>query len=190
MHPFMKISTLVRHGAIAPEIVNSPASLPIYQSAAWEFATLKEAERVFTGALPGAVYGTRGVPNVSALETAIAELEGADGAVITSGGSAAIFASLQAHLRPGDHVVAGIDLFGGTLALLRAFERWGVDVRLVDLCDTAHARAVRILERGFGSVLSFELNVDRAGCAQGAPGASRRILSTIGRPRRSGGRRG
>lgn len=130
------ISTLLGHAAVAPEPVNRPASLPIYQSAAWEFASLEEAEQIFSGAVPGAVYGTRGAPNASALEAAIAALEGADSAVITSGGSSAVFASLFANLRPGDRVVASIDLFGGTMGLLRTLEKWGIGVRFVDLGDS------------------------------------------------------
>ena len=135
MSPGKSVSTLAGHAAVAPDLVNRPASPPIFQSAAWEFSSLAEAEQVFSGAIPGAVYGTRGVPNVSALEAAIAELEGANGAVVTSGGSSAIFASLFAHLRRGERIVASIDLFGGTIGLLRTLEKWGIDVRFVDLGD-------------------------------------------------------
>src|SRR4051812_46090565 len=135
MHPVTSIATLVGHAGGAPEVVNRPASPPIYQSAAWEFATLDEAEQIFSGAVHGAVYGTRGVPNISGLEAAIAELEGASDAVVTCAGSAAVFAVLYAHLRPGDRVVASIDLFGGTIGLLRKLESWGVDVQFADIGD-------------------------------------------------------
>jgi len=137
MRPFTSIPTGAGYSAVTSDPVNRPASPPIYQSAAWEFASIEQADQIFSGMVPGAVYGTRGVPNLTSLEGAIADLERAERALVTSGGSASIFAALFAHLRPGDRVVASIDLFGGTIGLLNVLRNWGIDVRLVDLADSA-----------------------------------------------------
>jgi cystathionine beta-lyase/cystathionine gamma-synthase len=64
-------------------------------------------------------YSRTGNPTRCALERCLAALEGAEHGLAFASGSAASAAVLSA-LRPGDHVVAGDDLYGGTY---RLFER-------------------------------------------------------------------
>ena len=115
---------------------NRPAAMPIYQSSGWEFDDLAHSERVFAGAEPGVSYATLGsVPNNLALEKSLLVLHGAEDAVATCGGMAALAGVFRAHLRPGSRVVASRDLFGLTVALLAEFERWGVETVFVDFSD-------------------------------------------------------
>lgn len=73
-----------------------------------------------------------GLPNVRALEQALADLEGADDAVAVSSGMAAITLTLLAVLRAGDHVVAVEDSYCETGAFLTdEAPRFGVDTTLV-----------------------------------------------------------
>lgn len=51
------------------------------------------------------VYGRRGTPTSTALETAVAEIEGGHSCCLTSSGLAAICTALMAFARPGDHVL-------------------------------------------------------------------------------------
>lgn len=51
------------------------------------------------------VYGRRGTPTSTALETAVAEIEGGHACCLTSSGLAAICTALMAFARPGDHVL-------------------------------------------------------------------------------------
>jgi len=73
----------------------------------------------------------------NALENRLAALSGGEHALAFASGTAAIVSAMTATLRPGDHVVAFDDLYGGTKSMLsRLFdERLGVDVSLVDARD-------------------------------------------------------
>ena len=129
------LSTVAVHGSRTSPLANRPATDAIYQSAAWEFETLAQAEAIFDGRVAGATYGTRGVPNHRGLEQLIAHLQGAETALATCSGMAALAGTVLALLKPGDRVVASIDLFGVTVALLKELERWGVETTYVDATD-------------------------------------------------------
>src|SRR5262249_6800631 len=91
---------------------------------------------------PGYVYGRFGTPNHTMLEATLARLEGADAALVTASGMGALTAMLLAALRPGDHLVAGRDLYGTTTALLREqAPRWGIAVSFADAADAAAVEA-------------------------------------------------
>ena len=66
-------------------------------------------------------------------EAKIAALEGAEAAVVTASGSAAISATLLSQLRAGDELIATRQLYGGSYRLLRdVFPRYGIVVRHVE----------------------------------------------------------
>jgi cystathionine beta-lyase len=60
------------------------------------------------------VYGRRGTPTTFALEEAIAELEGAAGAISFPSGLAAIAGALLAFVKTGDHVLVTDNVYGPT----------------------------------------------------------------------------
>ena len=99
------------------------------------------------GLRQGYEYGRSGNPTRTALEVQLAALEGAAQARSFASGLAAEDALLRAVLRPGDDVLLGADVYGGTYRLLsRVLGPWGVTVRIVDLGD-AGAVAMAIAER-------------------------------------------
>jgi cystathionine beta-lyase/cystathionine gamma-synthase len=128
------MTAAVRAAAYTPP-VNLPASMPIYESAAWSFRDLDELDAVIAGAQPGVVYGSFGVPNHDALESLGRALEQADAAVAVNGGMTAIFGALFTHLPPGGRIVASYNLFGPTLQLLNELRRHDIEIALVDGCD-------------------------------------------------------
>ncbi|MEV0388705.1 aminotransferase class V-fold PLP-dependent enzyme [Nonomuraea sp. NPDC050643] len=78
-------------------------------------------------------YGAAGNPNRSALEHALAALEGGSEALTFASGSAAISAVLRTVLSPGAHVLLPRDVFQGTARLLVRLSEWGVDHDMVDM---------------------------------------------------------
>jgi cystathionine gamma-synthase/cystathionine gamma-lyase len=78
------------------------------------------------------------------LEEVLASLEGGEHGLAFASGMAASNAVLQL-LKPGDHVLAGADLYGGTYRLLeRAFRPWGLHASYEDATNlSAFASAVR-----------------------------------------------
>jgi cystathionine gamma-lyase len=80
-------------------------------------------------------------PTRTALEECVASLEGARWGLCFSSGMAAVNAVLD-RLVPGDHVVCGNDLYGGTYRIFRrVFERYGIRFSFVDASDVAQVEA-------------------------------------------------
>jgi len=95
----------------------------------------------------GYEYGRAGNPTRTALETQLAAIEGGVHGLSFASGLAAEDALLRAVLRPGDEVLLGSDVYGGTYRLIaRILGPWGVTVRVVDMSDLA-AVAAALAER-------------------------------------------
>jgi cystathionine gamma-synthase len=96
----------------------------------------------------GYEYGRAGNPTRTSLETLLASLEGGKRALSFSSGLAAEDALLRAVLEPGDHVVLGNDVYGGTHRLInRIHGAWGIRNTTVDLGDLDAVRTALATER-------------------------------------------
>ena len=88
------------------------------------------------GLRQGYEYGRSGNPTRTALETQLAAIEGGRHGLSFSSGLAAEDALLRAVLKPGDEVLLGDDVYGGTYRLIaRILGPWGVGLRIVDMSD-------------------------------------------------------
>jgi cystathionine gamma-synthase len=88
------------------------------------------------GLRAGYEYGRSANPTRTALEKQLAALEGGSHGLAFSSGLAAEDALLRAVVRPGDHIVIGNDVYGGTYRLInRIFGEWGVEHTVVDMSD-------------------------------------------------------
>jgi cystathionine gamma-synthase len=106
------------------------------------FDDLGKVDAVWEGRAPGYVYGRFGTPNHTMLEDTLAALEGGESGLVVASGMGALSAFLLGALRPGDHLVAGRDLYGATTALLEdQAERWGIRVTFVDAIEVAAVEA-------------------------------------------------
>jgi cystathionine gamma-synthase len=84
----------------------------------------------------GYEYARSANPTRTALETCIAELEGAAHGLAFASGMAAEDAILRATLGPGDHVIIPADAYGGTYRLVKqVYEPAGITWSAVDLAD-------------------------------------------------------
>ena len=134
--------TLAVHAGRLTPPQNTAASPPLFQANSYIFRDLEEVEEVYGGTKPGAIYGRYGTPNGAHLESALAELEGAQAAVAAASGMAAIAAALWTNLTAGDRLVATRELYGGTHALLESdFQLGGIDVVFVDQTKPAEVEA-------------------------------------------------
>ena len=80
-------------------------------------------------------YGRSGNPTRAALEGCLAALEGGERAFAFASGCAAATTLLNT-LRPGDHVVCGDDVYGGTYRIFTTvMQPLGIDTTFVDLRD-------------------------------------------------------
>jgi methionine-gamma-lyase len=139
-------ATRAIHAGERPDPTTRAHNTPIYATATFAFDTAAEKEDAVDRALawePGAYFYSRtSNPTNRALEEKIASLEGAEDAVVSASGMAAVSATLFAHLRAGDHVVVGDELFAITSVLLdEDFPRRGIGVTRVAMTDLAAVEA-------------------------------------------------
>lgn len=117
-------------------------SEPIFTTSSYVFSSAAEAAARFAGNSPGNVYSRYTNPSVRLFQERIAALEGAEAAVATASGMAAILSTCMAHLQSGDHIVCSRSVFGTTTVLFtRYMEKFGVSVSLVPLTDLDAWRA-------------------------------------------------
>ncbi|KQZ85886.1 cystathionine gamma-synthase [Microbacterium sp. Root166] len=94
------------------------------------------------GLRQGYEYGRSGNPTRTALEAQLAALEGGAHGLSFASGLAAEDALLRAVLKPGDEVLLGDDVYGGTYRLIaRILGPWGVGLRVVDMSDLTAVEA-------------------------------------------------
>ena len=103
------LDTRVVHAGVKPEPITGAVMTPIFAS-----STFAQKE---PGKHSGYEYGRSQNPTRDALEDSLANLENGSKAFAFSSGLAAQSAILEM-LRPGDHIIAFDDLYGGTFRLI------------------------------------------------------------------------
>jgi cystathionine gamma-lyase len=104
----MRFATRAIHVGQEPDPATGATITPIYQTSTYT----QEAP----GKHKGYEYSRTANPTRAALEECVASLEGGDYGLAFASGLAATIATMSL-LSPGDHVVAGDDLYGGTYRL-------------------------------------------------------------------------
>jgi cystathionine gamma-synthase len=90
----------------------------------------------------GFEYARSANPTRTALQEALAALEGGRHGLAFGSGMGAADVLLRAALRPGDHLVLPHDAYGGTFRLVdKVLRHWGVEYSTVDLSDVVALRA-------------------------------------------------
>lgn len=121
----MGFSTRAIHAGQGADPATGATVVPIYATSTYTQAA--------PGQHKGYEYSRSGNPTRTALETALAALEGGERGLAFASGLAATNAVFAGLLRPGDEVVASADLYGGTFRLLeRVFKHWGLSARYTD----------------------------------------------------------
>jgi cystathionine beta-lyase/cystathionine gamma-synthase len=121
---------------------NGPLSTPIYQTSTFE---VTDSQRQVEVTHTDMFYTRYGNPTHTVAESAIAELEGTDAALLFASGMCAVTTTVLGLLKSGDHIVAQRDIYGG---VTKFFTQWlpklGIEVTLVDTNDyEQHVRAIR-----------------------------------------------
>jgi methionine-gamma-lyase len=112
---------------------DASVGVEIARTANFTFASTEEMKRWAEGKSPAYIYTRYGNPTLTIAEKKIAALEGAEDAVVTASGMAAISNALLSILKAGDEVIATRQLYGGTYRMMRdVFPRMGIVVRHVE----------------------------------------------------------
>lgn len=120
-------STKAVHAGQAPDPATGAIMTPVYLTSTY-VQEWPERHKGFD-------YARTVHPTRSALEKNLAALEGAKFGLCFGSGMAATSTVIQA-LSPGDHVLCGNDLYGGTYRVFtKVFARFGLDFSFVDMTD-------------------------------------------------------
>lgn len=131
----MRFGTRAVHTGEEPDLPRSgDVVTPIHLSATF---ARKSPEK----ATAGLEYSRTGNPTRAALEKRLASLENAKHALAFSSGMAAETTLMMTVLKKGDRVVAGDDLYGGTVRIFEStFRKFGVSFTYVDTRNSAAVR--------------------------------------------------
>lgn len=129
----LHFETLAIHAGQSPDPMTGAVMTPIYQTSTY----VQDA----VGAHKGYDYARTGNPTRTALENCLAALENAAHGLCFSSGMAAIDTLLRL-VKPGQHVLAGNDVYGGTYRLFtRVLRDYGLQFDFVEMSDLDEVRA-------------------------------------------------
>ena len=129
MKTFKRIETKLIHAGEPDPRVMGAVSLPIFQTAMFEYAGEESYHDIRYIRLNNS-------PNHLALHQKLAALENAEAALVTASGMAAITTSLLTVLSAGDHLLAQNCLYGGTHDFLtQDFAAFGLEFDFIDADD-------------------------------------------------------
>lgn len=123
----MKFGTKAIHAGVEPDPTTGAIMTPIYQTSTFV--------QVSPGQHKGYAYARGKNPTRSALEKSIAALEDAQFGLCFSSGMGAMDAVIKM-LRPGDEVITGNDLYGGSYRMFeKVFANFGIRFHYIDLSN-------------------------------------------------------
>ena len=125
-------ATIAIHQGTEHFHVGAPVGTTIARTANFTFESTEEMKRWAEGKSSAYIYTRYGNPTLTIAEEKLAALEGAEAAIVTASGMAAISSALLAVLKTGDEVISTRQTYGGTYRLMRDnFPRFGIVVRHV-----------------------------------------------------------
>jgi cystathionine gamma-synthase len=132
----MGFETRAIHVGQDPDVEFGSVNVPIYQTSTYAQPAVGKPKAYD--------YARAGNPTREALQQVLASLEGGSKALSFSSGLGAT-TTLLLTLRPGDHVIIGDDVYGGTYRLFsRVMAEWGL---VFDTVDLGHLDTVRAAVR-------------------------------------------
>ena len=130
----MKAGTRFVHAGAEPDPSTGAIMTPIYQTSTYVQSA--------PGVNKGYEYARSQNPTRKALEEALATIENGRHGLAFGSGVAATDAVIKL-LQPGDEIIAGNDMYGGTYRLFsKVFERFGLRFHYVDMTDPGNVRTV------------------------------------------------
>jgi O-succinylhomoserine sulfhydrylase len=109
-------------------------SVPIYLTSSFVFEDAEQARAMFADEIPGNIYSRYSNPNPDEFIEKLCVMEGTEDGIATASGMAAMYCSMTALLKSGDHVLACRSVFGSTHQILNTiFPRFGITHSYADI---------------------------------------------------------
>ncbi len=108
-------------------------STPMFNTSSFVFDDAEQMRALFADEIEGNIYSRFSNPTVREFELKMAMLEGMPNAFATATGMAAVFASIAATLKSGDHILASRALFGSSYTILTGLlPKFGITHTMAD----------------------------------------------------------
>ncbi|MBL6447304.1 aminotransferase class I/II-fold pyridoxal phosphate-dependent enzyme [Fulvivirga sp. 29W222] len=109
-------------------------SVPVYMTSSFTFEDAEQARALFADELDGNIYTRFSNPNNTEFINKLCAMEGTEDGIATASGMAAMFSSMAALLKNGDHILASRSVFGSTHQLFtQVFPKWGIEHTYADI---------------------------------------------------------
>jgi O-succinylhomoserine sulfhydrylase len=117
---------------------NREHSAPIYLTSSFVFDDAEHARALFADEVQGNIYTRYSNPNSNEFIEKMCLLEGTEDGIATASGMAAMYVSMAALLKAGDHVLASRSVFGSTHQILNTiFPRFNISYTYADIGESA-----------------------------------------------------
>lgn len=120
-------------------------SVPLFLTSSFIFEDAEQARALFADEIPGNIYSRFSNPNTTELIEKLCRLEGTEDGMATASGMSAMYVSMAAFLKSGDHILASRSVFGSTHQILNSlFPRFGITHTYADITDPEEEWAKKI----------------------------------------------
>jgi O-succinylhomoserine sulfhydrylase len=121
-----------------PRTAEQEHSTPLYLTSSFVFDEAEAMRAAFADESDDNIYSRFSNPNVDEFVAKMCALEGAEAGFATSTGMSAIFSSMFALLKQGDHLICCSSVFGSTFTMVTKYlPRFGITATLVPAGDNA-----------------------------------------------------
>jgi cystathionine beta-lyase len=128
-----RTATELAHLGRDPRRYLGAVNTPVFRASTILLPSLADLERASRGEYHGLSYGLHGLPTITDLQHAIAELEGGHAALAVPSGLTATTLPLLALLQPGDHLLVTDAVYGPTRRFCdNHLRRLGINVGYYD----------------------------------------------------------
>ncbi|MFN8438361.1 MAG: aminotransferase class I/II-fold pyridoxal phosphate-dependent enzyme [Cytophagales bacterium] len=117
-----------------PKTYNREHTTPLYVTSSFTFEDAEQARAMFADEIPGNLYTRFSNPNNNEFIEKLCLMEGTEDGIATASGMSAMFTSMAAILKSGDHLLASRSVFGSTHQIIsQILPKWGVTYTYFDI---------------------------------------------------------
>jgi len=130
----LHFATRTIHSGYNPHEHQGALTPPMHTSSTYAFENVEQGGQAFAGENARYIYSRLGTPSQQQLEQRLADLEGAEAALVTASGMGAITSAIWSLVEPGDEIIADKSLYGCTFSFFEhGLKKFGVNVNYLDL---------------------------------------------------------
>jgi len=106
---------------------NREHSVPLYMTSSFAFEDAEQARAMFADEISGNIYTRFSNPNTSEFIDKMCALEGTEDGFASASGMSAVFTSMAAFLKSGDHIIVCKSVFGSSIHIVtQILPKWGI----------------------------------------------------------------